>query len=158
MYVCMFVCLYVCTQAEEALSLTSTNFTEVHGVLNSTLASNTDEDLQIWYEVAAILAILFAILTMVCLCLWRRCIARAIAIVKECTKVFRAIPLLMVPPRVETRRGARFGAASGGRAAAPRGLQGCWGCPPRAGEAGRALRRGHGASQAHHATACEGRP
>jgi hypothetical protein len=56
-------------------------------VLNSTLQTSSDADLQVWYEVGALGSILVTILVLVLLCAWRRCIARAIAIVQECTKV-----------------------------------------------------------------------
>ena len=51
-----------------------------------------------WYEVGALVSIVATVLVLALLCAWRRCIARAIAIVQECTKVFGAMPLIMLWP------------------------------------------------------------
>ena len=51
-----------------------------------------------WYEVGALVSLVATVLVLVLLCAWRRCIARAIAIVRECTKVFGAMPLIVLWP------------------------------------------------------------
>ena len=89
-------------------TLTARNLSAVGAVLNTTLARSSDSELQVWYEVGAIVSLLTTVLVLVLLCAWRRCIARAIAIVQECTKVFAAMPLLMLWPLLALVFEARF--------------------------------------------------
>ena len=98
---CCLLNIYLCSKAGWLEDVTDDlyNFTDFGAVVNSSLlAASSDDDLQIWYEVGAIASILCTILVLVCICAWRKCINRAIAIVRECTKVFRALPLLMLWP------------------------------------------------------------
>ena len=79
-------------------TLAAHNLSQAGAALNGTLASSSDAELRVWYEVGALTSILATLLVVALLCAWRRCIARAIAIVQECTKVFGAMPLLMLWP------------------------------------------------------------
>ena len=79
-------------------ALAAHNLSQAGAALNATLAYSSDAELQVWYEVGALVSIVATVLVLVLLCAWRRCIARAIAIVQECTKVFGAMPLIMLWP------------------------------------------------------------
>ena len=54
------------------------------------------EDEGVYYQVAAVISIAFTVLSIILVFLWRVQIVRCIAIVKEVTKVFRALPAIMV--------------------------------------------------------------
>jgi len=59
-----------------------------------------NSDYQTAYQFFAGLMTILLVLVVIMLVVWRRCIARAIAIIKESTKVFRTIPALIVWPLV----------------------------------------------------------
>ena len=94
--------------AQDALA--AHNLSHAGEALNATLAASSDAELRVWYEVGALASIVATVLVLVLLCAsnpnpnpnsnpnanpnsnpnqvllcaWRRCIARAIAIVQEC--------------------------------------------------------------------------
>merc|ERR1719424_1858235 len=56
----------------------------------------TSEEESTYYQIAAVISIAFTLLSIILVFLWRKQIKRCIAIVKEVTKVFRDLPILMV--------------------------------------------------------------
>ena len=64
----------------------------------STLLTTASEDEQIWYQIACVLSFCLTAVVILLIFFWRKCIRRAIAIVKECTKVFKSLPVIMVWP------------------------------------------------------------
>ena len=67
--------------------------------LNSTLLGEVDSD-NVWYPILAVVSLALSVLSIVLICAWAKCIARCIAIVRECTKVFRTLPAIMVWPLI----------------------------------------------------------
>jgi len=55
---------------------------------------------QTWYAVFAVVMTLFTMLAVILVIVWRRVIARCIAIVREVTKIFFALPFIMAYPVV----------------------------------------------------------
>ena len=72
-------------------------FDVTSGVLNTTALQQATTD-RTAYTVAAVLTTLATIIYAVLLVLWRRCISRAIAIVREACAIFRSMPLLLLYP------------------------------------------------------------
>ena len=71
------------------------NSTAVQSYAYDNVGSDDEETA---YSVAAVIMTCVLVLVVMMLIMWRKCIARCIAIIKESTKVFRAIPGLVVWP------------------------------------------------------------
>jgi hypothetical protein len=65
-------------------------------VTNSSLTDVASADEQVYYQIAAALCIALTVLSLILICAWKDQIQRAIAIVKEVTKIFRTLPVIMV--------------------------------------------------------------
>jgi hypothetical protein len=67
-------------------------------ITNSSAAwlGSAAEDESVYYQIAAVISIAFTVLSIILIIMWKTQIVRCIAIVKEVTKVFRSLPVLMI--------------------------------------------------------------
>ena len=93
------LCVFLCTKAgwldgvEVIDSVVAVGNNATDGLLDT---ASGDE--QTMYSVLAVLAILLTVINVILLIMWRKCIFRLIAIVRESTKVFKAMMLIVIWP------------------------------------------------------------
>ena len=82
----------------DAVTSISVGESDVGAMVNSTLLSTASSDEKAYFQIAAVVSIVVNVLTLLLICAWAKAIRRCIAIIKETTKVFRTLPVLMVWP------------------------------------------------------------
>eukprot|EP00965_Chrysotila_dentata_P189723 6173474-Pleurochrysis_carterae.AAC.6 len=98
--VMILVCVYLSAKAgwlDDAQNAT----VRVSDVLNGTvsdLLTTADEADQTMYSIFAAIAIIVTVLNILLLIIYRRCISRLIAIIEECTKVFKDMFYIVLWP------------------------------------------------------------
>lgn len=70
----------------------------LHNCTISTFAASGNGNVQTSYLAVAVVCNVILVAYVLCLCCWRHQISRTVAIVRECTAVFRAVPLLFLCP------------------------------------------------------------
>lgn len=70
----------------------------VYNGSSAVLAASTSESGQLMWSVLAVIQIILTVVNIIMLIVWRECIARLIAILRECCKVFRAVVLILIFP------------------------------------------------------------
>lgn len=74
--------------------------TSITSMYNSstTIVSVATGTEQTWFTVFAVFGVVLTVLVIICILAWRKCIKRLIAILKECTKVFKAMMCITLWP------------------------------------------------------------
>jgi len=103
------LCIYLYIKAGWTAGVDTSAITNLTATLLPTVPLfDTPGDIsQTWYAVFAVIATILVVVYIILILLWRTQIVRAIAIVKETTKVFKSIPFIVVWPMV----GLAFSAA-----------------------------------------------
>jgi hypothetical protein len=70
----------------------------VYNGSSAVLAASTSQSGQSMWSVLAVIQVILAVVNIIMLIMWRKCIARLIAILRECCKVFRSVVFIFFIP------------------------------------------------------------
>lgn len=100
-YLCILLMVCALIIVDFYLAVKAGWFDDVYNfdnIYNTSLNDSADESERKWFMAATIICTIVTVIVLLLIIMWRKCIRRLIAIIKESSKVFKAMPIIVFWP------------------------------------------------------------